>query len=376
MVSTIHPTHLSIRTLTPCSLVNSQTATETLPEHQNIFTGDFNLHVSDVNDNDSAIFIDTIEAMGLIQHVGAPTHKSGNTLDLMISEIQGNTTIKTVNTGPYISDHCMVIATLKAKRDPPTTKVRLIRGTHRITDEQWCDEFNPSKVHLTTNLEESMQSLNTELTRVLNTLAPEKEKRISLKTKRLWYDQEMKELKRKVRRLEKEWLRYKLDSCWMAYKKAQNSYYYKLNAKKKDTIRAKINDCTNDSTKVHKLINNLTKPREEQPWPEHKDDKSLANKFTSYFEDKILKIRKVLETTPPYTAEQQAVPRLTRLAPMTEEEVHKVIVSLKTKSCELDTMPTDILKKMMPVVLPLITKIINLSLTQGDLYRSWKTAVV
>ena len=102
-------------------------ATEILPEHQNnIFTGDFNLHVSDMNDNDSAIFIDTIEAMGLVQHVGAPTHRSGNTLDLMISEIQGNPMIKTVNTGPYISDHCAVIATLKAKRDPPTTKVRLI----------------------------------------------------------------------------------------------------------------------------------------------------------------------------------------------------------------------------------------------------------
>ena len=162
----------------------------------------------------------------------------------------------------------------------------------------------------------------------------------------------------------------------MAYKKAWNSYYHKLNAKKKDTIRAKINDCTNDSRKLHKLINNLTKPREEQPWPEHKDNESLAKEFTSYFEDKILKIRKGLETTPPYMAEQQAVPRLTRLAPMTEEEVHKVIVSLKTKSCELDTMPTDVLKKMMPVVLPLITKIFNLSLTQGDFCRSWKTAVV
>ena len=88
------------------------------------------------------------------------------------------------------------------------------------------------------------------------------------------------------------------------------------------------------------------------------------------------KIRKGLETTPPYTAEQQAVPRLTRLEPMTEKEVHKVIVSLKTKFCKLDTMPTDVLKKMMPVILPLITKIINLSSTQGEFCRSWKTAVV
>ena len=37
-----------------------------IPDHiNNIFIGDFNLHVSDPNDTDSAIFNDTIEAMGL-----------------------------------------------------------------------------------------------------------------------------------------------------------------------------------------------------------------------------------------------------------------------------------------------------------------------
>ena len=39
-------------------------ATRIIPEHNNnIFTGDFNLHVSDNESNDSAIFNDTIEAM-------------------------------------------------------------------------------------------------------------------------------------------------------------------------------------------------------------------------------------------------------------------------------------------------------------------------
>ena len=61
-------------------------ATRIIPEH-NIFIGDFNLHVSDNESNDSAIFNDTIEAIGLLQHVGKETHKSGNTLDLIISEI-------------------------------------------------------------------------------------------------------------------------------------------------------------------------------------------------------------------------------------------------------------------------------------------------
>ena len=125
-----------------------------LPDHSNnIFIGDFNLHVSDPNNNDSAIFNDTIEAMGLIQHVGKSTHKSGNMLDLIISEIQGDTTVKTVNTGPYLSDHCVVIATLKAKRSNPRTKVKLIRGTSKITEEQWCEEFNVQNIKLTDNLD-------------------------------------------------------------------------------------------------------------------------------------------------------------------------------------------------------------------------------
>ena len=142
----------------PYSLINKNTntlfideftefATSLLPNHHNnIFTGDFNLHVSDKEDNDSAIFTDTAEAMGLVQHVGVQTHKSDNTLDLMISEIQGNTIIKTINTGPYLSDHCAVIASLKIKRDLPSTKVKLIWGTNNITNQQWCEELKPSNV--------------------------------------------------------------------------------------------------------------------------------------------------------------------------------------------------------------------------------------
>ena len=110
-------------------------ATAILPDHNNnIFVGDFNLHVSDDSINDSAIFKDTIEAMGLIQHVGKPTHSSGNTLNLLISKIQGNTSVETITTNPYLSDYCAIIATPKAKRHYPCTKVKLLRGVNKITD--------------------------------------------------------------------------------------------------------------------------------------------------------------------------------------------------------------------------------------------------
>ena len=177
-------------------------------------------------------------------------------------------------------------------------------------------------------------------------------------------------------KLEKKWTKYKLDSCWQAYKKARNSYYYLLNSKKKEALKGKISDCSNDAHKIHQLINNLTKPHEEMQWPKYSNPEDLANEFVAYFETKILNIRKVSEDTTPYHSTQKDVPRLSRLAPMTEREVGKVITSLKTKSCKVDVIPTNILKKLIPAVLLLITKIVNLSLTQGEFCRSWKTAVV
>ena len=77
-----------------------------LPEHHNnIFLSDFNLHVSDSLDTDSAIFNDSIEAMGLYQHVGFDTHKAGNTLDLVLSDITSEAKVLTMALGPFLTDH-------------------------------------------------------------------------------------------------------------------------------------------------------------------------------------------------------------------------------------------------------------------------------
>ena len=51
---------------------------------------------------------------------------------------------------------------------------------------------------------------------------------------------------------------------------------------------------------------------------------------------------------------------------LTQEEVEKLIKGMSTKSCELDAMPSTILKNdiILKKILPVITKLINLSLQQ------------
>ena len=49
---------------------------------------------------------------------------------------------------------------------------------------------------------------------------------------------------------------------------------------------------------------------------------------------------------------------------------------MKTKSCELDVLPTHILQEMLEDLLPTIIKIINISLTKSIFINKWKNALV
>ena len=60
--------------------------TTRLPNMENaIILGDFNMHIEDTNDYNSKIFVDTMEDLGLKQHVMEPTHQKGNILDIIFT---------------------------------------------------------------------------------------------------------------------------------------------------------------------------------------------------------------------------------------------------------------------------------------------------
>ena len=99
----------------------------------NVLLGDFNLHVRNDNDIDSAIFLHTIEAMGLYQHVSFTMHRQGNTLDLVISELGSTSKIMTTAPGPYLPDHRAVISTLNVKSVQPKRLLKKVRRLHAVT---------------------------------------------------------------------------------------------------------------------------------------------------------------------------------------------------------------------------------------------------
>ena len=99
----------------------------------------------------------------------------------------------------------------------------------------------------------------------------------------------MKEFKKSVQRHERKWLKYRLESCWRAYIEIKNKYFGKLKYKKKTSIQQKIQDCKNDTKKLHRLVTHLTgtEPRNPLPDDDANNDKDLANSFADFFQSKI-----------------------------------------------------------------------------------------
>ena len=146
---------------------------------------------------------------------------------------------------------------------------------------------------------------------------------------------------------------------------------------KKQTFSNKIDESKNDTKQLFHLINNITMSKIANPMPEGKMDAQLAKEFASFFLQKIEKIRLLFQDTEEYISEvNTSVPVLWHLLPMTSKEIERELLSKKNQTCELDTIPRNLLKDIIPTVLETITQIVNILLKTGTLPLDWKTAII
>ena len=144
---------------------------------------------------------------------------------------------------------------------------------------------------------------------------------------------------------------------------------------KKDHISDLVASCGNDSGKLYKLVNHLTGCKSECPLPD-KDPESLAKEFADFFLDKITTIHHDLAQYTPHTCEVRNQSGFQQFESITEVEVPSIIYNTSSKSCELDAIPNTLLKQILPDVIGVINKNVNISLTTGAFSQSWKTAVI
>ena len=94
---------------------------------------------------------------------------------------------------------------------------------------------------------------------------------------------------------------------------------------------------------LFKITDTLLKPSN-KALPQTDNINSLPSQFLDFFENKIQKIREKFVPELQINPQQNITP-LCVLRPATTLEVRTIIVNSPSKSCELDPMPTWLLKK-------------------------------
>ena len=95
-----------------------------------------------------------------------------------------------------------------------------------------------------------------------------------------------------------------------------------------EVISSKVAECKANVKSLYNLVNNITGGVKENPLPECKDDKCLADTFADYFIEKIQKIWGALDDQPLYAPIDQEVPIIEEFIQFTDEDIGKIISNM------------------------------------------------
>ncbi len=365
-----------------------------LSPHNVVITGDFNIHMDLLLLPDAALrtdsekqskqtatkFMDILSSFGLEQHIRGPTHRSGHTLDLLITRCDDNVLRGSPVIDSYVSDHWSLLYKVCIHKPAPILKTVTFRNVKEVDLDMFRADLSRSKliVDPPQDLENLVDCYNDCLGRLLDEHAPQTTKDIPVKERRPWYTEQIKCKKKERRKLERRWLKSKLSVDEDILKMQRNKVNVLINKTRSEHYSEKIEDCGSDQKALFKVVNNLFHKDNVTQFPKCASTDALAEEFSEFFIGKVQKIRAKLDSIPvtcdfidPICSSTMDTFQL-----MSEDSIRKLIVKSPSKSCDLDPLPTDLVKTCLDLLLPVITNIINLSLQQGIFPDQFLCAIV
>ena len=256
-----------------------------------VVLGDFNIHVNDTSNPNANIFLDMMTALGLKQHVEGPTHKSGNCLDLIFTEELSRAKALGCSKDMFMSDHSSISCILDIPKENCTRKEITYRKLRDVDRTQLVKDMSLEETK-TDKLDDMVELLERNFVAAINKQAPEIMKVITDREKKPWFGDKLKEQKRIVRRREKVYRRYRLESCWTAFDMERRKYRKMLVEAKNVCYSDQVKECKGDTKGLYRMVNTLMGTSSSNPLPSHANNSDLAEDFADFFMGKIENMRK------------------------------------------------------------------------------------
>ena len=137
------------------------------------------VHV-ELNDNPKVqLFIDSMEALGLDQHVNFETHDKGHILDHIYTPEVSNIKIPECYSGMFIPDHPLITCALSIVKDEVATKTIPSKCFKKLNINDFHTKNNFDDLSDSDHLDYLVNKIDKQTTEVLKQLVPEKTIRIT-----------------------------------------------------------------------------------------------------------------------------------------------------------------------------------------------------
>ena len=357
--------------------LTSYLETMALYKCQIIVAGDFNIHVENKDDNNASRLLDLLANFNCVQHVVGPTHTCGGTLDHIYTREDQIVTELRVDPAGIISDHGFITWKINFTSHPPIASRKTIHSWKRVnrTDFRQALKDSPLCANIPdqASSEESFTLYETVLQELADRFAPERTVTIRRQPIAVWYDDESRDLRRRSRVFEKRYRRSELAEDQIAWVRHEQERHRTNRTKEENYWQMCVSVNTGQPRKLWKVFSSMMgRTREESA----ASGKPSAQSLLDYFIKKIHDIRQSTGSSPASTNLPPSPNMLHSFCLYSSNEIRKLIVASKTKSCALDPIPTGVLKEFLDKLLPIITHMCNQSLLEGRLPLSQRHAII
>ena len=186
-----------------------------------------------------------------------------------------------------------------------------------------------------------------------------------------WFDEACRSMKRDVRRLERRYRRSREAADRLAWVTAIREKHYFFKTKENQYWERTITEQKSDSKKLWRTVSTvLGKPSNTSSSPPF-----TPSEFLSFLSSKVEAIRSATSgSSPPVFTPADC--DLNSFDICLPDDVSRIIRASPSKSCDLDPVPTFLIKECLDVMLPFLTRLCNVSIQSGCLPTSQKTAMV
>ncbi|XP_078380240.1 uncharacterized protein LOC144663192 [Oculina patagonica] len=352
-----------------------------MSNEQLVLLGDFNIHVDVPTDMDAIQFRDLLDSMGLQQHVKRSTHIHGHTLDLLITRQSDEIIVKEPETERYFSDHAVVLSHLRTAVPALRARHAEFRKLKEINKQQFLEDIRNSSLcrDPPDTLDELVECYNNTLRSLLDKHAPVRARHVKSRTRPHWFNDEIMKARRERRSAERKWRASRSDSDLVVFKAKRNFALHVMNESRRAYYKQYIDENSFDQGRLFRASKRLLNFHVDKALPPHTDARMLANEMGEYFVHKITAIRSELDAdasgATSLATSASPCSEFSEFTPLSEESVRRIAASC-AKSCALDPLPSSILTFCLDELLPVLRKIVNLSLESGVFAEDWKNALV